>query len=71
MGGANGTHEEKRNFLTEFWLETPKERDRVEDLRTDGMKIMKCILKKNNWTLRAQIHLMQYRDLWGALVNMV
>ena len=37
MGGANGTHEEKRKIFTEFWLQNPKERDRVEDQRTDGM----------------------------------
>ena len=37
MGGANGTHGGKRKIRTAFWLE----RDCVEDLRTDGMKIMK------------------------------
>jgi len=47
MGGATGTLEEKRKVHTGFWLETPKERDHVEDLRTDGMKKkMKWILKK-------------------------
>jgi hypothetical protein len=71
MGGANGTHEQKRKILTKFWLENPKERGRVEDLRTDGMKITKWILKEKNWTLTAQIHLTQDSDLWGALVNMV
>ena len=66
MGAANGTHGGKRKIHTAFWLENPKERDRVEDLRTDGMKIMKWILKKKNWTLTAQIHLMQDGDMWGS-----
>jgi hypothetical protein len=32
--------------LTGFWLENPKERDRLEDLGVDGRIILKCILQK-------------------------
>jgi hypothetical protein len=46
VGGAYGTHEEKRKIHARFWLENPKERDHVEDLLADGMIIMKWILKE-------------------------
>jgi hypothetical protein len=54
---------------TRFWWETPRERDYLEDLSTDG-RILKWLIKKwdggMDW-----IGLAQDRDMYRTLMNAV
>jgi len=61
MGGACSTYGE--DVHTGFWWENLRKGDHLEDLGTDGRKILKCIFKKwdggTDW-----IVLTQDRDRW-------
>jgi hypothetical protein len=53
---------------TEFWLESLKERDHIEDISVGERVILKWILGLQcvDW-----IYMAKYMDLWGAVMNVV
>jgi alpha-glucosidase (family GH31 glycosyl hydrolase) len=59
---------ERGETCTEFWWESPKERDHLEDLGVDGIRMdfREVGLEGVEW-----INLAQDRDRWRAVVNAV
>jgi hypothetical protein len=55
-------------MYTIFWLENLKERDHLEDLRVDSMRMG---LGEIGWESVEWIHLVHNMDQWWALVNTV
>jgi hypothetical protein len=54
---------------TIFWLENPKRRDHLEDLRIDGN--IRIDLGKKVWEVVDWMHLAQNREQWQTLLNTV
>jgi hypothetical protein len=54
-----------------YWWESQKERDHWEDQDVGGWTIIKWILIEIEWDGMDWIDLVQDRDQWRTLVNMV
>jgi hypothetical protein len=58
-------------MLTQFWLESQKERDHSENLGVDGTIILQRILRDAGFRAVDLINLAQDSDRWRALENTI
>ena len=71
MGGTRSARDGRGDACTGYWWGNLRERDHLEDPRTDGNIILKWIFKDMGCGGMDSIELAQDKDRWRAHVNAV